>query len=1160
MNYYSVLKSIGKRSTRKCASKTFCSKSTSYNVDFPPLKHVVHTSTTVEGPVEPFKQVINLDCVQRARTGRVSTLKNVTHQDIVKDLWRVHDNCDILAFDEVRRTYKNNKRMWISVSQEQFIEFGLCKWVVNNHTFVSVRDLYQAHQQRRHHKRASKGYEFQAMGDSSVDGVDEASLGEFFSSDLFRAILRLVIFYRSDNTNRALLLLQWMMENPALTQLPDVTQLLDLLNSISVPSVPSERKEEKNAHAYSMQGADDSDNLSKLHAGIHLLTSMASSNNLRDVLMVVFAVVGITYSAVSHKTVPIDIVKNSAATIGQMLGDGNPVILILKGIGQFITCLRIFFLEGYSGVMNWLVPFQNLGNNYAKAIELINGVKNWNTLEDTQHDRLNIIGVELDGWIIANTKSFNSASRDSNFKYATNQWTTIIRAVTEWKTAVRSYHNATSLRQQPFCVALIGGSGIGKTALQLRVLSIIMRAAGLILTSEEYQQRIFSWDASKEYADGMTLLHKGVNVNEIAAQHWNAMTAAGIKSPVFDLLQILDINPYMTNQAQIENKANIPCHPYGVTLSGNDPDLGINEIFKYPDVIFRRIQHYCIVQVAPEFAAEGGTLDHVKAAAWNSDPDNVGKLEPFWRICVMRTRVENQYSTHGTQGFQIRSHSDMIFPTFRENVQMPERPEDFGPIVDYYAFLAKEARAHHARQRLMVDKVLHRPIDLDVLFQSGEDIQIDAESNASTIETTLDELSRKPIKVAPSATPYELLMIWISSCLTMWCFITSILGFGGIATVFVNWGRILASVQFVGNSITGLIAITGPFIGLITTGGALLNGIRANYVIRRIQGFVRGISQVTAAMAAGARNVSNPIIHGVYQAFNVPNITDELRTNYEQVKRFCIVNLRAIVIACTLFTLYGYFSQKRTLEKNQDFSVKEVCRANVMTSHGEFPVPIALNAQELLIRTQDIEHIRKPELRELRMQMNEPDWNERQLAKLQGKPEFVEQLAFWADQKRIWREYKAEIVEAMDVVLPQADNDNIPRYNVVAQPRVQLMQGAKTTVYSDFQRKVQDNIITISMRTYSGGTTVASDTHGIFITDNLFAMNYHALLQRKLNGWKDITLVVKSKYASKYSEFTISYTSIEKAFADCYHESAFFIFNKFTFFISLEQALEEFFR
>lgn len=183
--------------------------------------------------------------------------------------------------------------------------------------------------------------------------------------------------------------------------------------------------------------------------------------------------------------------------------------------------------------------------------------------------------------------------------------------------------NSSRGRVQPFAITLVGGSSIGKSSITDWFLHQFAADSPFITEQNRLEQK----DAPSPL--DMGLVYRSTLGNATTDQYFTGLfnsswagvfddmcvTATKISSEAYaafnsGIIKILNIFPYRTEQASLENKGKIFCNFQLVILTSNVLDLCAYQTANCPAAILRRAGYFVQPTVKPEFIIRGtGQLD-----------------------------------------------------------------------------------------------------------------------------------------------------------------------------------------------------------------------------------------------------------------------------------------------------------------------------------------------------------------------------------------------------------------------------------------------------------------------------------------------------------------------------------------------------------------------
>lgn len=219
--------------------------------------------------------------------------------------------------------------------------------------------------------------------------------------------------------------------------------------------------------------------------------------------------------------------------------------------------------------------------------------------------------------------------------------------------------NLGSLREQPFCLAFIGPSSLGKTTLMDMVNQLVLRHLGV----KDVTASTFHVCAEGDHMDGATNGKMSFIMDDLATKHPNLTQTSGGDQQLAILVRLLNNIPYFPVMAALEDKGVVCCKPAIVILSSNEPTLGIEHTYINPTIVERRVKYWVQVLVHPDFANATGTLCSDKMRAWSKA--NPGKVADAWILkVVVKTAASGADGKMYTQNQELNPMSTPAFLKF----------------------------------------------------------------------------------------------------------------------------------------------------------------------------------------------------------------------------------------------------------------------------------------------------------------------------------------------------------------------------------------------------------------------------------------------------------------------------------------------------------------
>jgi hypothetical protein len=235
-------------------------------------------------------------------------------------------------------------------------------------------------------------------------------------------------------------------------------------------------------------------------------------------------------------------------------------------------------------------------------------------------------------------------------------------------------------RPMPFSLLHYGGSSVAKTTLQKVVFYYIARISNQSCDSSCHYTRCFADD----FWSGFRTYMWSIVLDDVAAQNPNM----GPDASMAEIIQILNMIPTVTNQADLEDKGCIPLRPLLVQTTTNTKSLNAGAYYCNQLAILRRFPLVITVVVKAEYCTlingqvpipAERMLDHSRVPKYGSEdyPD-------FWELKVEKIIAHADPVT----GIQTAKYIDAL-----------PGGAKFTSIYEFLAYVGKEYIAHHEHQR-----------------------------------------------------------------------------------------------------------------------------------------------------------------------------------------------------------------------------------------------------------------------------------------------------------------------------------------------------------------------------------------------------------------------------------------------------------------------------
>jgi hypothetical protein len=162
-------------------------------------------------------------------------------------------------------------------------------------------------------------------------------------------------------------------------------------------------------------------------------------------------------------------------------------------------------------------------------------------------------------------------------------------------------------RDAPWAAAIIGAPSVGKTQIVDKILKIkgdIDKELGRNPFGYDPERR-YNFNYRDKYMSGFTSSHTSIVLDD-CGQFKSDLVAAIQGGPVMQLIDFINDNPLITEQAELENKGKIQFLCNEVMITSNFSDCGFDEVFKQQGGIYRRFL-FILCQVREEYRVEGET-------------------------------------------------------------------------------------------------------------------------------------------------------------------------------------------------------------------------------------------------------------------------------------------------------------------------------------------------------------------------------------------------------------------------------------------------------------------------------------------------------------------------------------------------------------------------
>lgn len=173
-------------------------------------------------------------------------------------------------------------------------------------------------------------------------------------------------------------------------------------------------------------------------------------------------------------------------------------------------------------------------------------------------------------------------------------------------------------REAPFALAIVGSPGIGKTAvgkIVLKVKNDIDKGLGRNPVGFK-EELIYHYNGRERFMPGLTSAHTAFIMDDLG-QFKDEITTAQQGGAIAYIIDIINDNKLVTEQAELELKGKIPFRCRDVIITSNFEDCGFGQVFDKKGGAWRRVL-FMDCKVKPEFCVPGET----RLAGDKENPDN----------------------------------------------------------------------------------------------------------------------------------------------------------------------------------------------------------------------------------------------------------------------------------------------------------------------------------------------------------------------------------------------------------------------------------------------------------------------------------------------------------------------------------------------------------
>lgn len=173
-------------------------------------------------------------------------------------------------------------------------------------------------------------------------------------------------------------------------------------------------------------------------------------------------------------------------------------------------------------------------------------------------------------------------------------------------------------REAPFAIAIVGPPGIGKSQIVYKYLKIKNDIdKGLGRNPVGFKEDLcYHYNGRDKYMSGLTASHTAFIMDDLG-QFKDDITVAQQGGPVAFVIDVINDNKLVTEQAELELKGKVPFRCRDVVITSNFEDCGFNTVFDQKGGAWRRVL-FMDCRVKKEFQMPGET----RLAGDKDNPDN----------------------------------------------------------------------------------------------------------------------------------------------------------------------------------------------------------------------------------------------------------------------------------------------------------------------------------------------------------------------------------------------------------------------------------------------------------------------------------------------------------------------------------------------------------
>jgi len=219
-------------------------------------------------------------------------------------------------------------------------------------------------------------------------------------------------------------------------------------------------------------------------------------------------------------------------------------------------------------------------------------------------------------------------------------------------------------RDMPFSLLLFGEPGCGKS----RLTQLLLRFYHNRYHSDmEYSDKLTYTRSSTKHWDGARSTHKYLILDDLACEKG---LDGKLPEKMNDLISVINTVPFVTPQAEIDQKGKVFANHEFVVGTTNVKNLHVMRYFSTPGALLRRFPVIVTVKPKPEFMTHG-TLDILKAG---TNPD-------VYNLTLERVKVVPAPVKTGTPGFKPDAFN-LSYEEIKEDLNINEFLDYVGTLMD----------------------------------------------------------------------------------------------------------------------------------------------------------------------------------------------------------------------------------------------------------------------------------------------------------------------------------------------------------------------------------------------------------------------------------------------------------------------------------------------